>query len=427
MSANESNAGQPKEIHDGDLSVEYVSIGDLVPYARNAKEHPSKQVDEIANSIKTFGMNDPVGVWTNPQGELEIVEGHGRVLALEKLGAELCPVIRLDSLTDEERRAYTHVHNQTTLTSGFDEELLFKDLDELDFEWADFGFDDDLGMDDETSTGDIIEDEEPEVAEPFVRAGDVWVCGNHRVMCGDSTKPEDIALLMGGLQADMIVTDPPYNVAYEGKTEDALTIENDSMSDADFRKFLTDAFSAADTALKAGGAIYICHSDSEGYNFRGACLDCGWGAVRETLIWAKNSMVMGRQDYQWKHEPILYLWKPGASHSWYSDRKQTTVLEFDRPNRNGEHPTMKPIALFAYLIKNSSKKGDVVLDSFGGSGTSVIACEQVGRRCCTMELDERYASVIVRRYIEFSGEDGVYLEAEDGQKPYADVLAERGL
>ena len=215
----------------------------------------------------------------------------------------------------------------------------------------------------------------PDGALVFCRTGDLWILGKHRLLCGDSTKEEEVNRLMGGKQADLYVTDPPYNVSYTGKTKDALTIENDEMADGDFRQFLIDSFAAADGNMKPGSAFYIWHAGSEGYNFRGSCKDVGWD-VRECLIWNKNTMVLGRQDYQWKHEPCLYGWKPGASHNWYSDRKQTTVIDMDKPQRNGEHPTMKPVKLFAYLIQNSSKEGDIVLDSFGGSGTTIMACEK---------------------------------------------------
>lgn len=230
---------------------------------------------------------------------------------------------------------------------------------------------------------------------------------------------------MQGEQADLYITDPPYNVSYTGKTKDALTIENDEMADGDFRQFLIDSFTAADMNMKPGAAFYIWHSDSEGYNFRGACKDVGWD-IRECLIWNKNAMVLGRQDYQWKHEPCLYGWKPGAPHSWYSDRKQTTVVDMDKPQRNGEHPTMKPVKLFAYLIQNSSKAGDVVLDSFGGSGTTIIACEKMEREARLIELDPRYVDVIVRRYIKETGDENVKVERNGKLVELNRVLEEAG-
>lgn len=222
----------------------------------------------------------------------------------------------------------------------------------------------------------------------------------------------------GGGIADLWLTDPPYNVAYQGKTKDALTIQNDEMDDESFRRFLVSAYSAADSVLKEGAAFYIWHADSEGFNFRGACRDVGW-KVRECLIWSKNTFVLGRQDYQWQHEPCLYGWKDGAAHNWYSDRSQTTILEFDRPNRNAEHPTMKPVGLFQYLIGNSTKRGDIVLDSFGGSGTTLIACEQTGRSARILELDPCYCDVIIERWQNLTGQRAV---RESDKVAYNDLM-----
>lgn len=258
------------------------------------------------------------------------------------------------------------------------------------------------------------EDEAPEPQEdPVSKRGDVWILGAHRVMCGDSCSADDISKLFGSTggtpTVSLYLTDPPYNVAYEGGTKDALTIQNDNMEDGQFRQFLVDAFSMADTVMKPGAVFYIWHADSEGFNFRGACRDVGW-PVRECLIWAKNMFVMGRQDYQWRHEPCLYGWKEGAAHKWYYDRSQSTVLEFDKPTRNGVHPTMKPVELFRYLMENSSKKGDVVFDSFGGSGTTLIASEETGRVARLMELDPRYVDVIVKRWQEMTGKEATLEE-----------------
>lgn len=240
------------------------------------------------------------------------------------------------------------------------------------------------------------------------KPGDIYQLGQHRLMCGDSTSIDDVERLMGGDKADLLLTDPPYNVDYEGKTSDKLKIENDKMEDSQFRQFLRDAFSAADVVMKPGAAFYIWHSDSEGFNFRGACHDIGW-TVRQCLVWNKNSLVIGRQDYQWKHEPCLYGWKDGAAYSWYSDRKQSTVLDFDRPSRADIHPTMKPVALFDYEIRNSSASGEIVLDLFGGSGTTIVACEQNGRLARVMELDPHYVDVIIARWEKLTGGKAVLL------------------
>lgn len=272
---------------------------------------------------------------------------------------------------------------------------------------------------------EIVEDEIPEEPEqPISQPGELYELGRHRLMCGDATDPDVIKTLLGGIQADLLVTDPPYNVNYEGATKDKLKIMNDHMDDSSFRTFLCEAFMAAKVNMKPGAAFYIWHADSEGYNFRGACKDVEW-TVRECLIWKKNAMVLGRQDYQWQHEPCLYGWNDG-SHAWYSDRKQTTIMEFNRPTVNKEHPTMKPVALFDYLIQNSSKKGDAVLDTFGGSGTTIIACEQDGRCGYSTELDPKYCDVIINRYINLKGSDeDVYLIKEGEKIPWHEVSDSR--
>ena len=409
------------------LVIEYLPMTAITPYDGNAKEHPEKQVGEIVQSIKQFGFDDPIAVW----GEKNvIVEGHGRLLALQKMSEkerakagvekEMVPVIRLDHLTEEERRKYILVHNKTNMDSGFSLDILNAELAKIDD--ADFNLTFNFAMpEDETEAVDDDFDPTPP-EEPKTKAGQVWLLGRHRLMCGDSTSPEDMQKLMGGQLADLYLTDPPYNVNYEGATKDKLKIQNDNMEDEDFRQFLCNAFLAAKSVMKAGATFYIWHADSEGYNFRGACRDVDW-QVRQCLIWEKNSMVLGRQDYQWSHEPCLYGWNNG-SHTWYSDRKQTTVLHFDKPTRSSLHPTMKPIPLFDYLIKNSSKEGDIVLDSFGGSGTTMMACEQNGRTAYSMELDPRYAEVIIKRYAEFKKSDSdIYLLDGDKKIPWKDYTA----
>jgi site-specific DNA-methyltransferase (adenine-specific) len=311
--------------------------------------------------------------------------------------------------------------NKLALNAGWDEEMLRIELEELkalDFDLALTGFDagelEALFADGgETSEGQGVGDAVPAPRpEAISKPGDVWVLGRHRVMCGDSTSIDAAGVLMGGGMADLLITDPPYNVAYEGKTEDALTIQNDAMSDVDFRQFLRDCYATADAFMRPGAAFYIWHADSEGLNFRAAAQEVGW-KVRQCLIWNKNSLVLGRQDYHWKHEPCLYGWKDGAAHYWGSDRAQTTVLDFNRPARNGEHPTMKPIDLIQYQVENSSKRGWVVLDLFGGSGSTLIACEKTARCARLMELDPHYADVIVRRWQNFTGQRATHLETGD--------------
>lgn len=391
-----------------ELRIEYLPIADLKPYGRNNKKHEDFDIDEIAKSIIKYEMIDPVGIWGK---ENTIVEGHGRILACKKLGIDKVPCIRLDHLTDEQRREYAIVHNKSQELAKYDFDNLALELDELDF--SDFSFD--FGIDTDTDDAEIVEDEAPEVDEenePITKLGDIWQLGRHRLMCGDSTSIDDVKKLMGGQLADMLLTDPPYNVAYEGKTKDHLTIQNDSMNNDSFRQFLRDAFTSADAVMKQGAVFYIWHADLEGYNFRGACFDIGW-KVRQCLIWNKNSMVMGRQDYHWKHEPCLYGWKEGASHLWASDRKQTTVIDYQRPTKAEIHPTMKPVGLFDYQIKNNTKGGDVVLDLFNGSGTTIMACEQNGRVARCMELDPRYVDACVKRWENFTGEKAVLLNADN--------------
>lgn len=385
------------------LQIEYLKKEELKPYANNAKIHTKEQIEQIKKSIEEFGFNDPIAIW----GDNEIIEGHGRLLAVMKM-PEITevPVIRLDALTDEQRRAYMLVHNKLTMNTDFDIDILGIELSDIvDIDMSDFGFD----LQTEYEQSEIIEDEVPDVPEePITKIGDIWQLGNHRLICGDSTDVNVVERLMNGQKADLYLTDPPYNVDYEGSTKDKLKIQNDKMDNESFRQFLRDAFCAADNAMREGAVFYIWHSDSEGYNFRGACFDNGW-KVRECLIWNKNSMVLGRQDYQWKHEPCLYGWKDGASHLWASDRKQTTVLNFDRPTRNDMHPTMKPITLMAYQISNNTHDGDLVLDTFGGSGSTLIACEQLNRKCYMAELDEKYCDVIIQRWENFTGKKAVLI------------------
>ena len=388
-------------------------IEELNPYENNAKLHPKEQIDQIVRSMEEFGNNDPIAIDENNV----IIEGHGRLLALKQMGEKEVPVIRLKHLTDEQKRAYILAHNQLTLNTGFDEEILAAELESIvGIDMTDFGFDLDV-VDVVEELTDVEEDSDFDVTppkEPKSKPGDLYQLGNHRLLCGDSTSLDDVAKLMGGEQADMLLTDPPYNVAYEGATEDKLTIQNDDMEDEDFRQFLRDVYASADSAMKPGASFYIWHADSEGYNFRGAAHDVGW-TIRQCLIWNKNTLVLGRQDYHWKHEPCLYGWKDGASHNWYGNRKQTTVMDFDKPSRNGEHPTMKPVPLFAYQMEMSSKKGDSVLDLFGGSGTTMIAAEQLGRNAYLMELDPRYVDVIVNRWEELTGQKARLIEG--GEDP----------
>lgn len=391
------------------MQIEQIGIATLIPFAKNSRTHDDAQVAQIAASIKEFGFTNPVLI-DESDG---IIAGHGRVLAARKLKLTEVPCLRLTHLTDAQKRAYVIADNKLALNAGWDDAMLkleLADLKALDFDLDLTGFSadeiDEL-LAEESTEGLTDPDDAPEVpVEPVTKPGDVWVCGQHRVMCGSSLEQTAVDKLCAGQAVDMLLTDPPYNVAYTGKTKEALTIKNDSMDDQSFRDFLRDAFVSADTVMKAGAVFYIWHADSEGYNFRGACKDANW-KVRQCLIWRKNSMVMGRQDYHWQHEPCLYGWKEGASHLWASDRKQTTILDFDRPSRSEDHPTMKPVALFEYQLLNNTKGGDIVLDSFGGSGTTLIAAEKNGRVARLMELDPKYVDVIVKRWEDFTGQKAV--------------------
>lgn len=393
------------------MKITKKNVDSLIPYVKNSRTHSDAQIAQIAASIKEFG-------WTNPilvDGDNGIIAGHGRLMAARKLGYKEVPTIELADLTETQKRAYIIADNRLALNAGWDNEMLTIELNDLladGFALELLGFDPkelNALLEPEVVQGLTDEDAVPDVPEkPKTKLGDIYQLGNHRLMCGDSTNVEAVVELTGGAGVDMLLTDPPYNVAYEGKTKESLTIQNDSMGNDQFRQFLRDAFVTADTVMKKGAVFYIWHADSEGYNFRGACDDAGW-KVRQCLIWKKSSMVMGRQDYHWKHEPCLYGWKDGAGHLWAADRKQTTILEFEKPHRNGEHPTMKPVALFEYQMLNNTKGGDMVLDLFGGSGTTMLAAEKHGRHAYLMELDPKYCDVIVKRWEDFTGKTAMLL------------------
>lgn len=386
------------------MNISMLAVGSIAPYGKNPRKN-DEAVKYVAESIKQFGFKVPIVIDKNNI----IVAGHTRWKAAKKLGLKEVPCIVADDLTDEQIKAFRLADNKVAEKAEWDFDLLAVEMDELlDFDMTVFGFDEMLEEEPEVVEDDF-DGELPE--EPNAKLGDIYQLGNHRLMCGDSTNLTDVEKLMDGQLADMLLTDPPYNVDYEGKTKDKLKIENDKMENDAFRQFLVDAFSNADMHMKSGAVFYIWHADSEGYNFRGACYDVDW-RVRQCLVWNKNSMVMGRQDYQWKHEPCLYGWKEGASHLWASDRKQTTVIDFKRPTKNDLHPTMKPIGLFDYQIKNNTKGGDIVLDLFGGSGTTIMACEQNGRKAYTMEFDPRYVDAIIDRWEKFTGQKAVLLNGE---------------
>lgn len=376
--------------------VKNIKVKELFPNKKNPRKISKENLKKLKSKIERLGFHNPVKV----DEKMNLLGGNQRVKALLEMGAaelEIPVMIPNRPLTKKEKDEIIITDN---ISDGeWDWDLLKNEwnMDELKNWGLEWDFDDAEDEDDEVEEVEI-----PEKVETRCKRGDIWQLGDHRLMCGDSTSISDVEKLMDGVKVDLLITDPPYNVAYEGSTKEKLTILNDKMDNDSFRQFLRDAFTTADAVMKPGAVFYIWHADSEGYNFRGACFDVNW-KVRQCLIWNKNQIVMGRQDYHWKHEPCLYGWKDGASHLWASDRKQSTVIEFDKPQRNREHPTMKPVGLFDYQIKNNTKKQDIVLDLFGCSGTTIVACEQNGRIAYSMELDEHYCDVIIQRWENLTG------------------------
>ena len=354
-----------------------------------------------------------------------LLAGHGRLLAARAEGLTEITCIVVEHLTDAQKRAYILADNRLALNAGWDEEMLSVELSDLkgaDFDVSLLGFDDAelsklLGSAENVKDDDF--DVDAELQKPAVtKLGDLWLLGNHRLVCGDSTKPETFELLMDGKPANLVVTDPPYNVNYEGA---AGKIKNDHMAGDAFYQFLLDAFTLTEKAMANDASIYVFHADTEGLNFRRAFSDAGF-YLSGTCIWKKQSLVLGRSPYQWQHEPILFGWKKAGKHAWYSDRKQSTIWEFDKPRKNADHPTMKPVPLLAYPILNSSMTGCTVLDPFGGSGSTLIACEQTRRVCRMAELDEKFCDVIVRRFIVQVGSDQEVFLVRNGEKTrYVDL------
>lgn len=399
------------------MEVKLVKIVDIRPYDRNPRNNDGA-VDAVAASIKEFGWQQPIVV----DRDGVIIAGHTRYKAAQKLKCKEVPVVVAENLTDEQVKAYRLADNKTGELAEWDTALLDEELAELaDFDMSQFGFDTILQEEVREAEEDDYEVNPPE--EPKAKLGDIYQLGRHRLMCGDSTDAESVYQLCQDGQVDMLLTDPPYGVDYTGKTRDALKIQNDASSDESLRDMLADAFSAANNIMKPGAVFYIWHAILKTSAFESACQMAGW-EVRQVLIWAKNTMVMGRHDYQWKHEPCLYGWKDGAGHLWASDRKQTTILNFDRPTKNKKHPTMKPVKLFDYQIQNNTKGGDIVLDLFGGSGTTIVACEQNGRCARVMELDPRYVDVIIDRWEKLTGEKAVLLNGTDCAGARKDSLCE---
>ena len=390
-------------------NIVYKETKDLIPYANNPRLNDNA-VDAVAASIKEFGFKVPIVV----DSENVIINGHTRLKAAHKLGLKQGPCIVADDLTPQQVKAFRLADNKTSELAEWDMDKLDIELVEIpDIDMSVFGFDD-IQIDDIEEDTEVKEDEAPEVKdeEPKAKMGDIYQLGRHRLMCGDSTSSDDVFKLVGGNTSpavDLLITDPPYNVDYTGKTKDALKISNDSMDADAFQDFLYNAFINAFSTMKDGASFYVWYASKEVVNFSTALADAGL-SVKQELIWNKNSLVMGRQDYQWKHEPCLYGWKETDSHHWYGDRKQTTVIDFDRPTKSELHPTMKPVGLFDYQIKNSTKKGDNVLDLFGGSGTTIMACKQNGRNAYVMEYDPHYIDVIIERWENFTGQKAKLLK-----------------
>jgi len=406
--------------------MQLVSLDKLVPYVNNARTHSPEQIGKLRSSLREFGFINPVII----DRDFGIIAGHGRVLAAREEGINEVPCVFVDHLSEAQKKAYIIADNRMALDAGWDEELLRVEIEALQGEAFDVsltGFDSDEIADLFGKEKEAVEDDDYDLTAAlekaaFVQRGDVWTVGRHRLVCGDATNSDDVANLMDGKRANLILTDPPYGVSFKSKS--GLTIQNDSMKNEEFYSFLRSAFDNMVAHLETGGSAYVFHADTEGLTFRKAFIDAGFH-LAGVCIWAKNSLVLGRSDYQWQHEPVLYGFLKNGKHRWYSDRKQTTIWNFDKPKRNANHPTSKPLDLLSYPLANSSQENAIVIDTFGGSGSTLMACEKTNRICYTMELDEKYASVILRRYVEDTGDsDNVYVIRGGERIPYSDLVKE---
>ncbi len=401
--------------------MKLVPIQELVPYVNNARTHSAAQITKLRSSLREFGFVNPIIV----DRDYSVIAGHGRLIAAKEEGFSEVPCVFVDYLTEAQKKAYIIADNRYAEDAGWDEELLrleIEGLQGMEFNVELLGFEPAEHNKLLTNDEDIQEDDfdvDAELQKPaLTKAGDIWLLGKHRLVCGDSTKPDTYKVLMDGKKANLVVTDPPYNVNYEGS---AGKIKNDNMGNEAFYTFLFDAFKSMEEVMAQDASIYVFHADTEGLNFRKAFSDAGF-YLSGTCIWKKQSLVLGRSPYQWQHEPVLFGWKKKGKHMWYSDRKQSTIWEYDKPKKNGEHPTMKPIALIANPITNSSITGCIVLDPFGGSGSTLIACEQTDRICHTIELDEKFCDVIVKRFIEqVSSDEQVFLLRDGSNKAYGEL------
>ena len=402
---------------------ELVDINKLIPYVNNARTHSKEQIQKLRSSLREFGFVNPVII----DKEYNVIAGHGRITAAKEEGIQQVPCVYVDYLTEAQKKAYILADNRMALDAGWDDELLAVEMEELQnlgFDLGLTGFDEkelaDLFAADEEAEDDGFDVDKALEKEAFVQTGDLWLLGRHRLLCGDATKPEDVRTVLDGKKANICITDPPYNCAYKGGT--GMTIQNDSWSDSEkFYQFLLDAFKNIYANLADGGAFYCFHSDAEKCNFFNATVNAGFH-YSTTCIWVKDTLVIGRMDFQMRHEPVIYAFKDTAKHKFYGDRKQTTVWEFPRPKKSELHPTMKTIPLIAYPMGLSSQENGIVLDVFGGSGTTLMAAERLNRICCTTELDPKYASAIVRRYIAaVQSTDDVYVIRNGEKLPCTEV------
>lgn len=406
--------------------MQLISTDKLVPYVNNARTHSAEQILKLRSSLREFGFVNPIII----DKDFNVIAGHGRLMAAKEEGINEVPCVFADFLTEAQKKAYILADNRMAMDAGWDEELLkieMEELQNLGYDLGYTGFDEKelaelFGIDDKEVEDDDFDLTAALEKASFVEKGDVWFVGKHKLMCGDATSSEDVSKLMKDKKANLILTDPPYNVAF--KSSDGLTIQNDSMANNDFYNFLYSSFKNMAEHLENGGAAYIFHADTEGLNFRKAFIDAGFH-LAGCCIWVKDSLVLGRSDYQWQHEPVLYGFMQNGKHPWYSDRKQTTIWNFDKPKKNSNHPTSKPLDLLAYPIKNSTQANAIVIDTFGGSGSTLMACEQMNRICYTMELDEKYASVILRRYVEDTNDsENVYVIRNGERIPYSSLVKE---
>lgn len=407
--------------------MQLVPLSKLVPYVNNARTHSPEQITKLRSSLREFGFINPVII----DRDFNVIAGHGRIMAAKEEGLTEVPCVFVDYLTEAQKKAYILADNRMALDAGWDEELLRIEIESLqgadfDVSLTGFGEDEIADLFASDSEKDVKDDDFDLSAAlekaSFVERGDIWTVGRHRLMCGDATSADDVSALMDGKKANLIVTDPPYGVSF--KSSDGLTIQNDSMKDGEFYTFLYNSFQNMATHLESGGSAYVFHADTEGLNFRKAFVEAGFH-LAGVCIWVKNSLVLGRSDYQWQHEPVLYGFLKNGKHRWYSDRKQTTIWNYDKPKRNKNHPTSKPLDLLGYPICNSSQENAIVLDTFGGSGSTMMACEQTNRICFMMELDEKYASVILRRYVEDTGDsENVYVVRGGEKIPYSALVKE---